>query len=304
MMTLAQLNYFCTACRLKSITKAAEQLYVTQPAITSAIRELEKEYQMVLLERKGRAISLTEEGKTFYKSAEALLEHARDLDRQLHDLAQQKRYVRLGLTKSVGSNTYTQYFAYGLRFHPQIDVATHSGSSAELLEELRGHRLDVILIPSQSAGNLDDLNCIPLKKTRMLYCMAKNHPLVSCDSITVPMIANEKMISTCQDENKVHALKKLFARYGYPDGPNVVQRFEQLSTALSLIRQNAGTGYFPEEGIQGYDGIVGKQLAGDEDIFVYAVTTKDSSRKEEVKAFLKGITGFYKNAEAREMFQV
>ena len=270
MMTLAQLNYFCTACRLKSITKAAEQLYVTQPAITSAIRELEKEYQMVLLERKGRAISLTEEGKTFYKSAEALLEHARDLDRQLHDLAQQKRYVRLGLTKSVGSNTYTQYFAYGLRFHPQIDVATHSGSSAELLEELRGHRLDVILIPS----------------------------------ITVPMIANEKMISTCQDENKVHALKKLFARYGYPDGPNVVQRFEQLSTALSLIRQNAGTGYFPEEGIQGYDGIVGKQLAGDEDIFVYAVTTKDSSRKEEVKAFLKGITGFYKNAEAREMFQV
>lgn len=140
MMTLAQLNYFCMACRLKSITKAAEQLYVTQPAITSAIRELEKEYQLVLLERNGRAISLTEEGKLFYKSAGALLEHAKDLDRQLHDLAQQKRYVRLGLTKSVGSNTYTAYFAYGLRFHPQIDVATHSGSSAELLEELRGHR--------------------------------------------------------------------------------------------------------------------------------------------------------------------
>lgn len=297
MMTLTQLNYFCRACRLKSITKAAEQLYVTQPAITSAIRELEKEYQLVLMEKKGRAISLTKEGKIFYKSAEALLEHAKDLDRQLHDLAQQKHYVRLGLTKSVGSNTYTQYFAYGLRFHPQIDIATHSGSSAELLDELRSHRLDVILIPSQSEGKLDDLVCIPLKKTRMLYCMSKTHPLAECESITVSMIAGEKMISTCRDENKVYALKKLFAQYGYPDGPEVVQRFEQLNTTLSLIRQNVGTGYFPEESILGYDGIVGKQLVGDKDIFVYAVSTKDSSQKDEVKVFLKGITEFYNNAK-------
>lgn len=295
-MTLAQLNYFCTACRLKSITKAAEQLYVTQPAITSAIRELEKEYQLTLMERKGRAISLTEEGKLFYKSAEALLEHARDLDRQFHDLAQQKRYVRLGVTKSVGANMYTRYFAYGLRFHPQIDVSTHSGSSAELLEELRSHRLDVILIPSQSEGKLDDLTCIPLKKIQMLYCMSKEHPLAFCESLTVSMIAEEKMISTCRDENKVYALKKLFAQHGYPDGPEVVQRFDQLNTALSMIRQNVATGFFPEEVIQGYDGIVGKPLVGSEDIFVYAVTMKNSVQKEEVKLFLNGITEFCKNA--------
>ncbi len=294
MMTFTQLNYFCTACQMNSITRAAEHFYVTQPAITSAIREMEKEYHVVLLERKGRGLQLTEEGRIFLKSAEALLKHANDIDRQLRDLAQQKAYVRLGITKSVGSNTYTQYLPYGIHLHPEIDIATHSGSSIELLSELRSHRLDVILIPSQSVEKLDDLCCIPLKKTQMLYCMSEKHPLADVPVLTVPMIVDEKMISTCRDENKVHALGKLFRKSGYSEGPIVIQRFEQLNTALAMIRQNMGTGYFPEEGIQGFTGIVGKPIEGDEPICVYAVTEKGANDREDIRRFLSGMLGFFR----------
>lgn len=293
MMTLLQLNYFCTACELGNVTRAAEKLFVTQPTITSAIRELEKEYGIQLLERKGKTLSLTPEGEVFYQNARLLLHHAQELDRQMRDLAQQKRYVRLGVTKSVGSNTYTEYFPQGILEHPQIDMVTHSGSSSELIAELREHRLDVILVPSQSMDTMEDLEQVQLKTTDMLYCMSKEHPLAGKKTVKVSEIVGERMVSTCKDENKVAALNRLFQAHGYSGGPMVIQRFEQLNTALSMIRMNIGTGYFPAEGIRGYEGIVGKKIEDDPSIHVYAVWTKDSWRKEEVRVFIKSIRKFY-----------
>ena len=61
-MTLNQLRYFCTASRCHSITKAAEELYVTQPTISMAIRDLEIEFGISLFSRKGNQLSLTQEG--------------------------------------------------------------------------------------------------------------------------------------------------------------------------------------------------------------------------------------------------
>ncbi|MCD8083393.1 MAG: LysR family transcriptional regulator [Clostridiales bacterium] len=67
-MTYQQLIYFCTACECGSVTKAAEKLFVTQPAI----RHLEKEYHLQILERKDKNMRLTPDGKIF-------LEHAKNL---------------------------------------------------------------------------------------------------------------------------------------------------------------------------------------------------------------------------------
>ena len=62
-MTLNQLRYFCTASRCHSITKAAEELYVTQPTVSVAIRDLEIEFGISLFYRKGNSLVLTQEGE-------------------------------------------------------------------------------------------------------------------------------------------------------------------------------------------------------------------------------------------------
>ena len=68
-MTLNQLRYFCTASRCHSITKAAEELYVTQPTVSTAIRDLEIEFGISLFYRKGNQLILTGEGETLYEKA-------------------------------------------------------------------------------------------------------------------------------------------------------------------------------------------------------------------------------------------
>lgn len=66
-MTLNQLRYFCTASRCHSITKAAEELYVTQPTVSVAIRDLEIEFGISLFYRKGNQLILTQEGEELYE---------------------------------------------------------------------------------------------------------------------------------------------------------------------------------------------------------------------------------------------
>ena len=71
-MKIVQLEYFCAATRLHSITQAAAELYVTQPAISTAIKELEKEFSISLFTRTKNHLSLTKEGSILPESTEAL----------------------------------------------------------------------------------------------------------------------------------------------------------------------------------------------------------------------------------------
>ena len=71
-MTLNQLKYFCTACRTHSITKAAEELFATQPTISIAIKDLEAEFNIILFTRNGNHLELPSSGEVFYEKAKNL----------------------------------------------------------------------------------------------------------------------------------------------------------------------------------------------------------------------------------------
>ena len=72
-MKIVQLEYFCMVSHYHSITQAAQKLYVTQPAISNAIKELEKEFSVSLFVRSKNHLTLTTEGELFYQKASELL---------------------------------------------------------------------------------------------------------------------------------------------------------------------------------------------------------------------------------------
>ncbi len=290
-MTLLQLHYFCKAYESGSVTKAAQELFVTQPTISSAIRELEKEYDCLLLERNGKGMVLSEMGKLFYQQASLLLNYAEDFSRQMHEAADQTRYVKLGLTRSVGSNVYAEFFAQCVFQYPEMNIVTRPGASVVLFEELRKQHLDLIIVPRQEEEDFENLESIELKKTRMLFCMSRKHPLAGCTSLTVPMILNETMVSTINDTNKTKVLNRLFAEYGAV--PNIIERYDQLNLAVNMILNNVATGFFPEEGVMRYNGIVGIPLEEEPEIEVLLVWNKEAKKKQEVRKFIKSIREFY-----------
>ena len=96
-MTLNQLRYFCTASRCHSITKAAEELYVTQPTVSVAIRDLEIEFGISLFYRKGNSLILTQEGEELYNKATYILQYCTELQADYSSMARVKPPLRIGI---------------------------------------------------------------------------------------------------------------------------------------------------------------------------------------------------------------
>lgn len=96
-MKIIQLEYFCAVCRYHSITQAAQKLYVTQPAISNAIKELEKEFSISLFARTKNHMSLTKEGEIFYQKASKLLDTINQTSSELYDLGRQVSPIRIGI---------------------------------------------------------------------------------------------------------------------------------------------------------------------------------------------------------------
>ena len=96
-MKLTQLEYFCVAARYHNITKAAKELFVTQPSVSNAIKSLEEEFGVNLFYRHNNKLTLTPEGEKFYKSAEELLAHADAVTSELYEFRKQVTPIRIGI---------------------------------------------------------------------------------------------------------------------------------------------------------------------------------------------------------------
>ena len=124
-MKLNQLEYFCAVCRYHSITRAAEELYVTQPTISVAIRELENELKLRLFHHEKNRISLTKEGEAFYRRAEALLKETRAVVTEFSSLGEQEMPIRIGIPPLMFSgedgtfgSAFRIWFREGLQYGP------------------------------------------------------------------------------------------------------------------------------------------------------------------------------------------
>ena len=110
-MDLRTLRYFRTIADLGSYTRAAEQLHIAQPALSMAMRKLEAELELTLLQRRDKRIQLTDEGRRLYHHAQRLLQAS---DEALIEMAElkglQQGEVRVGVSSMLGSYYFPPIF--------------------------------------------------------------------------------------------------------------------------------------------------------------------------------------------------
>ena len=102
-MKISQMEYFSCVCRCGSITKAAKELHISQPSVTAAVHELEKELGVNLFLRRNNKIQLTEEGWFVQERIDGILKSMDTLNRDLNDFVGQKNHIRLGVPLQIGS---------------------------------------------------------------------------------------------------------------------------------------------------------------------------------------------------------
>lgn len=146
-MELRQLRYFCTVAEEKSISAAAKKLYLSQPPLSTQMRQLEQELGCVLFERGARHIQLTPAGQLFYERASAMLELAARTQQELHDYTNGTHgTLRFGAVSSVCGTVLADWIAAFRAAHPAVQFSVAEGNTYQLLEQLRQHRIELAIV--------------------------------------------------------------------------------------------------------------------------------------------------------------
>lgn len=106
-MDIRQLEYFVQAARMKSFTRAAESLYITQPTISKMIRNMEVELEADLFYREGKSVRLTDAGEILFTKAQNIVESFASLSSELDNLRNlEQGHIRIGLPPMVGASFF------------------------------------------------------------------------------------------------------------------------------------------------------------------------------------------------------
>ena len=142
-----RLKVFLSVAKNLSFTKASQELFVSQPAITKHIQELETCYQVRLFDRQGNKISLTEAGKLLQEHSEKILEDYKRLEYEMHLL--HNEYIgdlKLGASTTISQYVLPPLLANFIAKFPQVNLSLLNGNSREIEAALQEHRIDLGLV--------------------------------------------------------------------------------------------------------------------------------------------------------------
>ncbi|MCO5055568.1 LysR family transcriptional regulator [Thermomonas sp.] len=174
---LKPLRAFCQIARLGSISRAAEALFLSQPAVSLQLQALERELGVRLLERSGRRLTLSREGELLYDMARPLVE---GLDNLAANFRERVRGLDAGeLHVAAGSSTILyllpQFVEAFRKAHPDVRLALHNVTGASGLDLLRGDGVDLAV-----GSMLDvpaDLSYTPVYRFEPMLITPLDHPL-------------------------------------------------------------------------------------------------------------------------------
>lgn len=142
-----RLKVFCCAARHLSYTKAAQELFISQPAITKHVQELETQYKVCLFERLGNKIALTEAGKLLLERSEQILEAYNRLAYEMSLL--QGEYtgeLRLGASTTIAQYVLPPLLAQFTSKFPKVKVSMLNGNTRDIEQALQEHQVDLGLV--------------------------------------------------------------------------------------------------------------------------------------------------------------
>lgn len=148
MLNLHQLSTFVTVIGEGSMTAAADKLYLTQPAVSQQIRNLEEELGVELLVRGVRQIKPTPHGEILYEHARRLLQQVQQTEVAIKSMgAELKGHMRIGTLNSIGLHLMSPIVSRLMRHNPDLMVRVDYGKGEDLVKSFKKGQLDVLIMP-------------------------------------------------------------------------------------------------------------------------------------------------------------
>ena len=235
-MTLTQMRYFYEVCKWRSITKAAASLHISQPTVSIAMADLEKESGLNLFRREGKKLSLTEDGSLL-----------------LSKITPIKNLIRLAVPLQIGVHLLPTLFRDFKNLYPEIELEVVEAGGIDSLRMIENEELDL------AVTNYDDsfspnLHYRKLFKSEACFCTYPDHPLAQKKYVDTKDIANEPLVLL---NGGFFVNRLIYQNFQQAlTAPKVILHSSQLHTVKNLISSQIASSFLMRQAITASDNII------------------------------------------------
>lgn len=250
-MNLNCYRYIISIAENASISKAAKELFITQPALTKYLNKLEEELGVRLFDRSVYPIQVTYAGEVYIQEGRKILELQRRLNQQLGEISNlQRGKLTIGINSERGSWCLPLLVPAFRQLHPGIELQIREGHSQYLEEELLKNHIDLAIgtLPVLAS----DLDFVFLSDEPIILAVPMDHPIarrydLSRNSPSSPYyleperLNGQDMIVLTREQGMGRIAYQFFERYGIR--PNITMTFKNNATALRMASAGMGMAF-------------------------------------------------------------
>lgn len=239
---LKPLRAFCQTVRLGSVSRAAEALFISQPAVTLQLQALEREFGVVLFERSGRRLVPSREGQVLYEMAQPLVENLDGLAERFRDKISGLDAGELRIAANSTTILYLlpKVVATFRQLHPQVRLSLHNAITADGTDLLRSDAAELIVgslldVPS-------DLSYETVQRFEQMLITPLGHPLSSVPRLELAQIAEHPLILPPRRQVTWRLVDRIFQQQRLPysislevGGWEVIKQYVALGMGISVV---------------------------------------------------------------------
>ncbi len=241
-MTIRHLRIFIAVYQFENITKAAESLNMTQPAVTRAIHELESHYSRQLFERIHHRLYVTDAGKLLYRQAVHISALMDRIEKEMADW-EEAGTLRIGAGTTLGCVLLPHVLSVFQKKHPRMTIRSVVTDTARLQEMLLHNEIDFALIESTPDDPSLERRAIGID--RMVLILPAGHPLQKKEEITIGDLAGQPMIVSESGSASRSFMEHLFSIHGLRLVP--VMQSASIPVILQSVQAGIGIAMIPQK---------------------------------------------------------
>lgn len=208
-----RLKVFYTVALRLNFTKAAAELYISQPAVSKHIQELEETYKTKLFERNGSKISLTPAGILLLKHTKTIFDVYREIDFDLSSfVGKRKGMLRLGASSTISQYVIPPVLAKFHKKETDISIQLMNGNSEQIETALINKEIEIGIVEGQSKNQ--SIKYVPFLKDELVLVCHFGHPLTHHNEITIEELKSLRLLTRERGSGTLEVIEYGLKQYG------------------------------------------------------------------------------------------
>ena len=232
-----------------NITKASEELSISQPAISKSIKNLEEQLGGQLFVRTKRGVVLTEEGKEFYNYIKQAIEYINNAENKFTDLINlETGCIKIGISTTLTKEFLLPYLEEFHSLYPKIDIQIITNLTSDLMPKLRNGLIDIVILNLNDKNYGNDIDIIKCRKINDCFVVNNKYKDLIDKEISLKDLNNYPLILQAKGSNTREFLDNIARENGVVLKPNI--ELASYSLVVEFSKIGLGIGYATKEYIK------------------------------------------------------